>query len=51
MESYFEYTFWSWKLNSSLTRQSHKHFSESNSIAYRDAFAQGYADGYRERMR
>lgn len=29
---------------------SHKHFSESNSIAYRDAFAQGYADGYRERM-
>lgn len=29
---------------------SHKHFSESNSITYRDAFAQGYSDGYRERM-
>ena len=29
---------------------SHKHFSESNSITYRDAFAQGYSDGYGERM-
>jgi hypothetical protein len=29
---------------------SHKHFSESNSITYRDAFAQGYADGYNERI-
>lgn len=29
---------------------SHTHFSESNSITYREAFAQGYADGYRERI-
>jgi len=29
---------------------SHKHYSGSNSITYREAFAQGYEDGYRERM-
>jgi hypothetical protein len=29
---------------------SHKHYRNSESITYREAFAQGYADGYRERM-
>ena len=29
---------------------SHKHYRNSDSINYREAFAQGYADGYRERM-
>ena len=29
---------------------SHKHYRSSDSINYREAFAQGYADGYRERM-
>jgi len=29
---------------------SHKHYRDSGSINYREAFAQGYADGYRERM-
>jgi len=29
---------------------SHKHYRNSESISYREAFAQGYADGYRERM-
>ena len=29
---------------------SHKHYRNSDSLNYREAFAQGYADGYRERM-
>jgi hypothetical protein len=29
---------------------SHKHYTNANSITYREAFAQGYADGYRARM-
>jgi|RhiMetdeSRZDD1v2_1073273.scaffolds.fasta_scaffold403478_1 hypothetical protein len=29
---------------------SHKHYRNSDSINYKEAFAQGYADGYRERM-
>ena len=29
---------------------SHKHYRNSDSMNYREAFAQGYADGYRERM-
>ena len=29
---------------------SHKHYRNSDSVNYREAFAQGYADGYRERM-
>jgi hypothetical protein len=29
---------------------SHKHYRNSDSITYREAFAQGYADGYRQRM-
>lgn len=29
---------------------SHKHYRDSSSINYREAFAQGYADGFRERM-
>lgn len=29
---------------------SHKHYRDSDSVNYREAFAQGYADGYRERM-
>ena len=29
---------------------SHKHYRNSDSINYREAFAQGYADGYRERV-
>src|SRR5436853_4013812 len=28
----------------------HKHYSNSDSLAYRQAFAQGYEDGYRARM-
>lgn len=27
---------------------SHKHYSDSHSLAYREAFLQGYADGYNE---
>jgi len=34
------------KLNSP---ESHKHFSKSDSQTYRQAFLQGYADGYNER--
>lgn len=30
--------------------ESHKHFSDSDSQTYRQAFLQGYADGYREQM-
>lgn len=30
--------------------ESHKHFSKSDSLTYRQAFLQGYADGYREQM-
>jgi hypothetical protein len=30
--------------------ESHKHFSKSNSLTYRQAFLQGYTDGYREQM-
>lgn len=30
--------------------ESHKHFSNSDSRTYRDAFLQGYADGYREQI-
>ena len=29
---------------------SHKHYSDSHSLTYREAFLQGYADGYREQM-
>ena len=29
---------------------SHKHYRNSDSLNYREAFAQGYADGYSERM-
>jgi len=29
---------------------SHKHYRDSDSMTYRQAFLQGYADGYRERM-
>ena len=29
---------------------SHKHYRNSESFTYREAFAQGYADGYRARM-
>ena len=29
---------------------SHKHYSDSDSVTYREAFLQGYADGYREQM-
>lgn len=29
--------------------ESHKHYSKSDSQTYREAFLQGYADGYRER--
>src|ERR1051325_10956261 len=29
---------------------SHKHYRDSDSLNYREAFAQGYADGFRERM-
>jgi hypothetical protein len=29
---------------------SHKHYRDSNSLTYRQAFAQGYSEGYRERM-
>jgi hypothetical protein len=28
----------------------HKHYTNSESITYREAFAQGYADGYNQRM-
>jgi hypothetical protein len=28
----------------------HKHYRDSDSITYKEAFAQGYADGYRSRM-
>jgi hypothetical protein len=28
----------------------HKHYRDSDSINYKEAFAQGYADGYRSRM-
>ena len=28
----------------------HKHYNQSNSLAYRQAFLQGYAEGYREQM-
>ena len=31
--------------------ESHKHFSNSSSIAYRDAFMQGYEDGYNQQRR
>ena len=30
--------------------ESHKHFRNSDSQTYRQAFLQGYADGYREKM-
>jgi hypothetical protein len=30
--------------------ESHKHYSNSHSLTYRQAFLQGYADGYRERI-
>jgi hypothetical protein len=30
--------------------ESHKHYSSSHSLTYRQAFLQGYADGYRERI-
>ena len=30
--------------------QSHKHYSKSDSLTYRQAFLKGYADGYREQM-
>jgi hypothetical protein len=29
---------------------SHKHYSKSDSLTYRQAFLQGYADGYREQL-
>ena len=28
---------------------SHRHYRDSNSITYREAFVQGYSEGYRER--
>jgi hypothetical protein len=31
--------------------ESHKHFSKSSSMAYRDAFEQGYNDGYNSQRR
>ena len=29
---------------------SHKHYSDSHSLTYREAFLEGYADGYNEQM-
>jgi hypothetical protein len=31
--------------------ESHKKFDKSKSLAYREAFLQGYADGYRKQMK
>ena len=30
--------------------ESHDHYNDSNSLAYREAFLKGYADGYREEV-
>ena len=38
------------KRNKPNSPESHKHYSGSHSLTYRQAFLQGYADGYRERI-
>lgn len=38
------------KHNQANSPESHKHYAKSNSLAYRQAFLKGYADGYHEQM-